>query len=212
MIQVITDKPIAYDSLDHINPYGCVNDNNSSCFYINEVKKYFNNNKINVLDLGCAGGRIIVDHILWGDLAVGLEGSDNALNGAGAHNWRQYKDKNLFFCDITEPFKIVDENGNLIKFDYIQMWEVLEHIPEDKLPVLFKNIKDHLKDYGLFAGSVATYHCESGTHVSVFPKDKWYTIMKDNGIIVNDYPFTCVPRGVAGGDHGFVFSAKKEIF
>jgi len=42
MIELITNKPIAIDSLDHINPYGCIRDNNSFNSYIMEVKNYFN--------------------------------------------------------------------------------------------------------------------------------------------------------------------------
>lgn len=39
MITVDTNKKIALDSLDHINPYGCINDNNSDQEYIKEVNK-----------------------------------------------------------------------------------------------------------------------------------------------------------------------------
>jgi len=209
MTQVITDKPIAVDSLDHINPFGCVRDNNSSFQYILNVKSYFNNKQIKVLDLGCAGGQIVIDHMLIGDFSVGLEGSTHVLNGAGKHNWERHKDKNLFFCDITEPFQIVDEAKNIIKFDYIQMWEVLEHIPESKLNVLFENIKKHLNKNGIFAGSVATYHCVSGTHVSVFPKSKWLDIFTNNKMMLNDYLFNTVPRPVSTGDQGFLFCATK---
>lgn len=100
MTQVITEKPIAVDSLDHINPYGCVNDNNSSSQYI-------------------------------------------------------------------------------------------------------------LNENGIFAGSVATYHCVSGTHVSVFPKSKWLDIFKNNKMMLNDYLFNTVPRPVSTGDEGFLFCATK---
>lgn len=208
MIKVITEHPIAIASLDHINPFGCIRDNNSFSYYILDVKKYFNNQKINVLDLGCAGGQIIIDHLNLGDLAVGLEGSSHALNGAGKHNWDLYKDKNLFLCDITEKFSILDDNGETIKFDIIQMWEVLEHIPENKLNILLDNIKKHLKTNGIFIGSVATYHCISGTHVSVFEKSKWSEIFKTSGFDMQPYCFNCVPRPVSTGDQGFLFTGK----
>lgn len=208
MIKLQTKKQIAIDSLDHKHPFGCIRDNNSSIMYITTVKNYFNNKKINVLDLGCAGGQIIVDHTVLGDLAVGLEGSSHALTGAGKHNWDQYKDKNLFLCDITEPYTLTDNDDNILQFDYIQMWEVLEHIPENKLTVLFENIKKHLKPNGIFAGSVATYHCISGTHVSVFSKNKWESIFGNNKMTMEDYYFDFVPRPVSTGNDGFLFCAK----
>jgi hypothetical protein len=125
MINVKTDKPIAIDSLDHKHPYGVINDNNSSSQYILEVKNYFKNNKISVLDLGCAGGQIIVDHHNLDDLSVGLEGSSNVLNGAGKHNWEQYHNKNLFLCDITEPFTCLHDSGEIVNFGYRKSANIL---------------------------------------------------------------------------------------
>jgi 2-polyprenyl-3-methyl-5-hydroxy-6-metoxy-1,4-benzoquinol methylase len=207
MIKVQTNKSIASDSLDHLYPFGVVRDNNSNIKYIREVKKYFNNEKIAVMDLGCAGGQIIVDHHLLGDTSVGLEGSSNVFRGAGKHNWEILFNQNLFLCDITEPYSIDDEAEQMM-FDYIQMWEVLEHIPEEKLTMLFTNIKKHLKDTGIFCGSIATHVCPSGTHVSIFPKTKWITLFKDNGLELSEYIFEHLPRPVSEGDLGFVFTAR----
>lgn len=214
MIELITNKPVAIDSLDHINPYGCIRDNNSFNPYIMEVKNYFNKKSLNVLDMGCAGGQIIIDHVSSGDIAVGLEGSSHVLNGTGQNNWKLYKDKNLFLCDITDPF-LIKNDQNLLQFDYIQMWEVLEHIPETKLNMLFNNIANHLSSHGLFCGSIATYFCSSGTHVSVFDKLKWKEIFKNNGFEMTDYIFSNVPRQdlkphlQPNYPNGFVFTAKK---
>jgi 2-polyprenyl-3-methyl-5-hydroxy-6-metoxy-1,4-benzoquinol methylase len=207
MIKVQTNKSIASDSLDHLYPFGVIRDNNSNIKYIHEVKKYFNNEKIAVMDLGCAGGQIIVDHHLLGDTAVGLEGSSNVFRGTGKHNWEILFNQNLFLCDITEPYTINYEKEHMM-FDYIQMWEVLEHIPEEKLPILFTNIKKHLKDTGIFCGSIATHVCPSGTHVSIFPKSQWITLFKDNGLELNEYIFKNLPRPVSEDDLGFVFTAR----
>ena len=215
MINITTTKHIAIDSADHIHPWGCVNDNNSNSNYLNSVKTYFNNRPINVLDLGCAGGQIIVDHHNLDDFSVGLEGSSNVLQGAGKHNWEQYYNKNLFLCDITESFTCLHDSGKTINFDYIQMWEVLEHIPEHQLPILLKNIDNHLTKDGLFCGCIATYVCPSGTHVSIFNKDKWKQIFKDNGFEMAEYIFKTLPRQdllphlTSNYPNGFVFTAKK---
>jgi cyclopropane fatty-acyl-phospholipid synthase-like methyltransferase len=88
------------------------------------------------------------------------------------------------------------------------MWEVLEHIPEEKLNTLLFNIKNHLKDDGLFCGSIATHVCPSGTHVSIFPKQKWIEIFYKNGFKLENYIFNTLPRPVSEGNLGFVFTAK----
>jgi 2-polyprenyl-3-methyl-5-hydroxy-6-metoxy-1,4-benzoquinol methylase len=207
MIIIKTDNPVALDSADHQHPLGCIADNNSDINYVSEVKRYFNNNQIKILDLGCSGGQIVVDHLNLGDVAVGLEGSSNVLNGAGRHNWEKHHNKNLFLCDITQPFECLENEQNML-FDCIQMWEVLEHISFIKMEQLFKNILTHLKDDGIFIGSIAT--CEDPPrHVSLFNKDTWVAIFKNNGLEMKDYGFNSLPRSVHSGHNGFVFSAKK---
>jgi|694.fasta_scaffold04533_21 2-polyprenyl-3-methyl-5-hydroxy-6-metoxy-1,4-benzoquinol methylase len=188
MLTVQTDFPIAEDSLDHINPYGCVRDNTTNPEYLKEVKNYFNNKQLKVLDIGCAGGQLIIDHFSSGDIAIGLEGSSHALSGAGKNNWNIYKNKNLFLCDAAKPYKI-QINDKQIKFDYIQSWEVLEHISEDKLGIFLTNIKNHLEKDGLFCGSIAKTQCSSGNHVSLFSLEKWIEIFKQNGLSFFEYRF-----------------------
>ena len=205
MISVITNKSVAFDSPDHIEPMGTVADNNSDILYILEIKKYFNNKNINILDLGCSGGQIVIDHILQKDLAIGLEGSSHVLQGAGKHNWEQYYNKNLFLCDITEPFTCLSDNTPIL-FDIIQMWEVLEHISEDKLDTLFKNIFEHLKDDGIFLGSISQ-QVDNLHHVSVFSKEKWNEIFIRNNFNLNDYVLNIFPRSI--GNPGFGFTTRK---
>lgn len=188
MITLKTDYPLAFDSLDHLNPYGCVQDSNTNKEYIAEVKCYFNNNTIKLLDIGCAGGQLMIDHHLIGDLAVGLEGSSHAIYGKGKENWNKYQNKVLFLCDAARPYEIYQDK-NLVKFDYIQSWEVIEHIPGDRLDTFFTNIKNHLNDSGLFCGSIATTPCSSGNHVSLLPLNGWIEKFKKNGLEMNPYIF-----------------------
>lgn len=187
MLEVVTSYKIAEDSLDHINPYGCVRDNTSKKEYIEEVRNYFNK-PLKVMDIGCAGGQLIVDHCLLGDIAVGLEGSTHVLNGAGKNNWLNYNNKNLFFCDASRPYE-VKINNEIVKFDYIQSWEVLEHIPESRLDVFLSNIKKHLSEDGLFCGSIAQTQCSSGNHVSLLSLDKWIEKFKNIGLSFSSYKF-----------------------
>jgi len=211
MIKIISNKKIAYDSPDHLNPCGSINDNNSSIHYITEVKNYFNNNKINVLDLGCSGGQIIVDHISLGDLAIGIEGSDTVLKGAGKKNWDKYHDSNLFLSDITENFTIKDDE-NTILFDVIQMWDVFEHIPEYKIPSVLDNIHKHLKKDGIFLGQISQ-QIDEIRHISVFERKKWTNLFEKNGFTLEKYIFNNVPRCPLyenSNDYkGFQFLSKK---
>lgn len=188
MINLYTEHPIALDSQDHLNPYGCVQDSNSDKEYIKEIKTYFNNKKIKVLDIGCAGGQLVVDHHNQNDIAVGLEGSSHALNGKGSDNWKNYKDKVLFLCDASRPYSLFNDNAP-IKFDYIQSWEVIEHIPTERLNIFFTNVKNHLDEHGLFCGSIAVTPCSSGNHVSLFPLPEWIKKFKENGLDMQPYIF-----------------------
>jgi 2-polyprenyl-3-methyl-5-hydroxy-6-metoxy-1,4-benzoquinol methylase len=193
MIKLITNHPIAFESADHQFPIGSSNDNNTNSSYINEVRSFFKSDNLCIMDLGCAGGQIIVDHLEHGDLAVGLEGSDTALSGKGAHNWQKLLNKNLFLCDITEDFQILDESNEIIKFDMIQMWDVLEHIPENKMSVLMSNIKKHLKVGGYFMGQISQ-QIDPVHHISVFTFEKWKEIFEQNGLTLGDYIFQHTPR------------------
>ena len=189
MITIKTKYPVAYDSKDHINPYGCVRDSNTNKNYIEEVIKYFGKRNIKVLDIGCAGGQLIIDHHNRGDLAVGIEGSSHSLLGAGANNWMVYRDKNLFLCDASRPYQILKDESPL-KFDYIQCWEVLEHIPTERLHMYLTNVKNHLENSGIFCGSISQVDCSSETHVSILPKERWITIFNDAGLTMEEYKFT----------------------
>ena len=72
MIKLETKNPIAYHSADHKFPQGSISDNNTNSNYIAVIKSYFNNQKINIMDLGCSGGQIVIDHHNLGDISVGL--------------------------------------------------------------------------------------------------------------------------------------------
>lgn len=208
MISVEASKKVAVDSIDHINPFGCVRDNNTNKDYINEVKQKFENKSIKVLDLGCSGGQLVVDHANLGDVAVGLEGSFHVYRGAGSKNWLEYQNKNLFLCDITEDFVCKDDD-TIIIFDYIQCWEVFEHIPKEKLSSMFKNILKHMDNNSIFCGSICVVPCPSGNHVCLMTKEEWIETFRQNGLELKPYIFNNLPRSVYPEPHGFVFTAIK---
>jgi SAM-dependent methyltransferase len=180
-------KQIAFDSPDHLCPVGSVNDNYSCPDLIDEVIEHFNRRRISVLDLGCAGGQFVSDFIQRGYDAVGLEGSTNALVGAGKNNWEKYLNSNLFLCDITEEYQLYRDNVPM-KFDFIHSEEVFEHISADKIDIMLKQIKKHLKDDGicLFGVSKLPHEVVIGDvmyilHQSVFPPIWWKNKLIENG-------------------------------
>lgn len=184
MLSVKTLHHIAGNSADHLYPLGTKNDNNTSETFITEVEDYFKVVKgiyrISVLDLGCAGGQLIVDFVNRGHVGVGLEGSDyNVIHGKW--NWPVYHNKNLFNCDVTKPYQVYDDDRQL-KFDLIMAWELVEHIPGNDLRYFFKNVSSNLDDGGIFIASINTMSCMNDgheLHVSVHDKEKWFSMFRE---------------------------------
>tara|TARA_Y100000361_G_scaffold153722_1_gene176363 strand:- start:1108 stop:1815 length:708 start_codon:yes stop_codon:yes gene_type:complete len=188
-IKVITDKPVALDSPDHTDPHGTANDNTANPSFVTELNNYFDR-PINYLDLGCSGGQFVVDMMKDNNLCVGLEGSDYSIpdnqkkyeekesNQKRFMNWKKYYNKNLFTCDISEPFSVQSDDID-VKFNLISAWEVLEHIPANKLDNLFQNIYKHLTDDGIFVGSISL--SEEKWHLTVEEPPFWEDVFKRNG-------------------------------
>ncbi len=186
-----TQCPVAFDSPDHLEPEGVMNDNSTSLPLIREVEQDFFNVPLQVLDLGCAGGALVHDFIKRGHIAVGLEGSDFNLITRRAE-WEFLADKNLFSCDITRDFtlSLEDEAGRRPYLcDLITSWEVMEHLAESRLSIFFENIRKHLKPNGKYVGGVCL---AGGTHhQSVFSKEVWEQeiLNKIPGLALKAYPY-----------------------
>lgn len=152
MFKIVAEKPIAYDSPDHIIPLGCKQDNSSNKNFNRRLYEILNNPEAFIMDWGCAGGQFIKDCIDDGYKAIGLEGSDYPIKNNFA-NWPLLYEKNLFNCDVTRPFKIY-YNNELVKFNCITAWELMEHFLIEDVDFVINNISDHLVDGGLFICSI----------------------------------------------------------
>lgn len=177
--KIITDYPIAYTSQDHLEPVGSKQDNSKNEAYVNELISIFGSDMA-YMDLGCAGGGFVAQFLEKNVLGVGVEGSDYSLNLQRAE-WANYKDY-LFTADIEKPFKIVDENDNLILFDAISAFDVLEHIHEECMDQLFETVKMHLKPNGWFVTGIADFP-HQGYHVTVKPLDWWNNFFRKHGFV-----------------------------
>lgn len=152
---VETKHPVALESNDHIYPKGTSNDNHTSSVFIDEVEAYFGNQKINFVDLGCAGGQLALDFLARGHNALGLEGSDYSAKHKRV-GWATEYNKHLFTCDLSHSFTILGD-GEPVLFECITSWEVLEHLKKEELPQFMQNIVKHLKPGGIFCASVTSY-------------------------------------------------------
>lgn len=185
-VEVETQHPLAIKSDDHRFPRGTKNDNTRYprfCYKCEEVFK----KPLRFLDVGCAGGGLVFDFLSRGHFAIGIEGSDYSLRCQRAE-WPLIP-MHLFTCDVTKPFSIKSQlAGEVLKFDIISAWEVLEHIPECALPQFFGNVLNHLADDGFFVASVATFEdkdLKTGAvwHVTVRPQDWWLRMVGDLGFV-----------------------------
>ena len=175
--QVITLNPYATDSPDFSHPWGTVRDNTTCSAFWNGLSAVINKSSVSVLDLGCAGGGLVIEGAALGHDTIGLEGSDYWTrhiedNCQSAYQWKRYKDQRLFNCDITQPFFIIGINFNVTaennqtnifinptisyrKFDVVMAWEVLEHLSPLRLQVALGNIYNHMADDGIFIASIS---------------------------------------------------------
>lgn len=210
--QLITDFPIAVESHDHLYPRGTRNDNTRYPRFVQAAERALGK-KLKVMDLGCAGGGLVLDFLLAGHEAIGVEGSNYSAIWRRAE-WGTIPDS-LFNADITKPFSIVLD-GKFQKFDLITAWEVLEHIPEDALDGLFDNIRRHLAPNGVFCGSVATfedYDSVTGAiwHRTVEPREWWVKKIVNAGFEIVEGLFQTAdfPRG-SGNPRAIDWDASKE--
>jgi len=209
-ITLNTEHPIAFESPDHLMPWGTMRDNTTNAEFIDEIHEFFKLNygvdSFNFLDLGCSGGQLVVDFHNKGNLSVGLEGSDYSIKHQRA-NWPEYYDKILFTCDVTKPYSLY-QDGERILFDIITAWEVVEHIHPNDLSSFFNHINDNLKEGGLFLASISTVSDNVNgydLHQTVFSEAEWYKnfpeILKETNLKVYKYPFTHKVRWDATSFH-----------
>lgn len=174
-ISLKTEHPVAYESPDHIHPWGTKRDLSRQLRFegklcqLMEVRKYSR-----VMDLGCSGGSFIVNMHDLGFIAVGLEGSDYSKQRRRGP-WAFLSDHVLFTCDITKEFNLVSDKRPMV-FDVVTSFEVLEHLAKDQLKSLFENIESHTHENSILIFSVGTaddYVDGINLHQTVENKDWW---------------------------------------
>ena len=207
-MKVITKHEYCVDSPDFINPIGATNDDTTNLEYIEDIEKYFGNKKLTTLELGCAGGRIVMDLIERGHNSYGLEGTPHPREKKRPA-WEKYYQTNMFNCDLGKPFTLLDNKGKLMQFDLISHWEFLEHMPTESLDLLMANLHRHLKPDGKILcavspwgpttdrkhdpdGKIFSHPCNiAGVahHQSCFMQEEWNEKYFNRFFNVHEYPF-----------------------
>ena len=184
-ITLDTKHPVAFESPDHLMPWGTSRDNNTNKKFVTllntRLQREFPNLTRRYLDLGCSGGQLVKDFCDLGWIGIGLEGSDFSKKHRRA-NWATMTDKNLFTCDITKPFRLQSTTAQA-RFHLITMWEVLEHIHERDLPQVFGNIIQHLEPGGYFIASTSStpdIHDGVDLHQTRWPNAQWRAMIAKN--------------------------------
>lgn len=181
-------KTLAFDSPDHLEPFGTRRDNSKNVSFNQKLYRLWGGKKwLNILDLGCSGGGFVKDCFDEGHLAVGLEGSDYSKK-IGRAEWRTIPEY-LFTCDITKDFNLFlkdNKKEEKILFNVITMWDVIEHIAEKDLFPLAENIKNNLSKDGVWILSVG---CEEDIingvrlHQTVRPERWWRQNFRKMGFV-----------------------------
>ena len=182
-ITLEAEREIAFDSPDHLMPWGTRLGNfvnprfNKRLWWLYPVTQV-----VKVLDLGCAGGEFVRSCINDGHFAVGLEGSDWPKRHKQSA-WAIIEHA-LFTCDVTKPFTL-RMKGEPLRFDAITSWEFLEHIKEEDLPSLARNVLAHLEPGGLWITSITNQEDVVGgvrLHQTVRPKEWWRQKLQSLGL------------------------------
>lgn len=184
-MRIVTSKPIAIDSPDHLIPNGTKNDNSVNPAFNQRLYEIIPATNVRLLDLGCSGGGLVRSILDDGGFAVGIEGSDYSLS-SGRAEWATIPD-NLFTADVTERFSLYDDSGTKMMlrdawFNVVTAWEFFEHIPVMKIRAVCENILRHLDPDGFFIGSIAT-HWDGPYHVTIQQKPWWIAKFVEFGLV-----------------------------
>lgn len=183
-VTVQSKKPVAVDSLDHIHPWGTKQDNSKNLKFNLKILAWLPLAQLKVLDIGCSGGGFVRTMHDAGAFAVGIEGSDYSRIRARAE-WGVIPHR-LFTADATAPFSILNASGERILFTLITAWEFIEHIEEDRLADVFRNIDDHLAQNGVVIMSVSPiddFVDGVNLHRTVKPYEWWVTTCEEFGFV-----------------------------
>lgn len=117
-----------------------------------------------LLELGCGGGDLFRFLRLFGAYQyVGVDGNPVALRYSP------------YIREFERQFHVLNLQQEIdfgVLFDVVCSFEVLEHIPEERLDQFIKTIRNHLGSHSLFLGT-ASLQRDLDVHVTVRPRSFW---------------------------------------
>jgi 2-polyprenyl-3-methyl-5-hydroxy-6-metoxy-1,4-benzoquinol methylase len=136
-------------------------------------RRHLGRSKVSVLELGCGGGDLA--RALWRFGAteyLGIDGNPLALRSPYAR-----QRSGLFrVLNLQEPIDF----GRT--FDLVISFEVLEHIPRERLDAFIATIRTHMGPGSLFLGT-ASLQDDLDVHVTVEARPFWLKTFADNGLL-----------------------------
>ena len=126
-----------------------------------------------VLDVGCGTGQWLDEYRKYNVITKGIEGSSNA--------WHIMSDKTkevVLKRDLRD--KIEEEDYNI---DFVQSFEVAEHIEEEYADVFVHNLIKDDPDIILLTAAPPDQH--GFQHVNCKEREYWMIKMKDNDYLFN---------------------------
>ena len=157
--------------------------NGDHASYFNLAKDLFDKykNVTKVLELGCGAGNLSAHYrslspdVLYVTMDINAVSPTLGLIDPEAHI--------IAFTD--RPFNIVDEEGNTIKFDLVLSFEHFEHIPEERVPQLLNNIKNHIHENTFVVATAAAFG--SVIHPTAWNRWTWEETLNENEFkLLND--------------------------
>lgn len=207
-IRMKAEKPVAFDSPDHIQPWGTANDNSTNPKFNEKLFWWLPKSQVSLLDIGCSGGGFVKSILEVGCVAAGVEGSDYSQKTKRAE-WATIPG-NLFTADATAPFELTLHDESIhrvepLKFSVVTAWEFIEHIAEPDLEKVMRNIDKHLAPNGVVIMSVSPneeYINGVRLHQTVAEKPWWVKKFASLGFTHHDNAVTYFDRDwIRSEDH-----------
>lgn len=163
--------------------------------------------RISILEMGCGGGDMYDFFRVMGiERYLGLDGNPIAYKHS------PYIQK---YSDHFRVVNLTEEINFGTKFSIVCTFEVMEHIPENRLDGMIKTIRNHLGENSIFLGT-ASLQDDLDVHVTVKPREWWLDKFAGYGLVphersaeyeqllIDNHPFNW------SGDNTNVFALKLK--
>ena len=130
-----------------------------------------------VLDAGCGQGAVVRDFLKNGYDAVGIDISDWAVN---AQN-QKLADQGRMFVGSLDQLPFPDNS-----FDLVFSSDVLEHIPENRIPTVASEIVRVCKKHIFLSISLRPSSQNNKFHITLKPREWWEQQFLVAGAVKND--------------------------